>query len=166
MGKYFIMLCLAAVLVTGCSSNDPQKAVDPVEQRTPFSTIVEPHNAEQAEAGGDVVFVLGEMRNREKWTSFIQNVKKNQPDHVRVTMYTIEGDPIIHELTYDGTQFQSTYDATRDKYGSREEITTNTCKGLELTKVERGESLYVLTDCEKQNVFYIPNMQEEERSQE
>ncbi|WP_434753095.1 DUF4362 domain-containing protein [Paenibacillus amylolyticus] len=120
--------------------------------------MVEPHNGEQAEESGDVVFLLGEMRNREKWTSFMQNVKKNQPDHVRVTMYTIEGDPIIHELIYDGTLFQSTYDATRDKYGSREEITTNTCKGLELTKIERGESVYVLTDCEKQNGFYIPSL--------
>ncbi|WP_145415193.1 DUF4362 domain-containing protein [Paenibacillus xylanexedens] len=166
MGKYVMMLCLAVVLATGCSSNDSQQTADPVEKRSPFPAIVEPHNGEQAEESGDVVFLLGQMRNRDKWESFLQNVKKNQPDHVRVTMYTIEGDPIIHELIYDGTLFQSTYDATRDKYGSREEITTNTCKGLELTKIERGESVYVLTDCEKQNVFYIPNMQEEERSQD
>nr|WP_154984630.1 DUF4362 domain-containing protein [Paenibacillus xylanexedens] len=158
MGKYFIMLCLATVLVTGCSSNDPQQTVDPVEKRSPFPAIVEPHNGEQAEESGDVVFLLGEMRNRDKWESFMQNVKKNQPDHVRVTMYTIEGDPIIHELIYDGTLFQSTYDATRDTYGSREEIMTNTCNGLELTKVERGESVYVLTNCEKQNSFYFPKM--------
>lgn len=158
MGKYLLMLCLAVVLATGCSSNDPQQTVDPVEKISPFPAIVEPHNGEQAEESGDVVFLLGKMRNQDKWESFMQNVKKNQPDHVRVTMYTIEGDPIIHELIYDGTLFQSTYDATRDKYGSREEITSNTCKGLELTKVERGESVYVLTDCEKQNVFYIPKM--------
>ncbi|MDP9702310.1 DUF4362 domain-containing protein [Paenibacillus polysaccharolyticus] len=158
MGKYFIMLCLAVVLATGCSPNDPQQTVDPVEKRSPFPAIVEPHNGEQAEESGDVVFLHGEMRNQEKWESFLQNVKKDQPDHVRVTMYTIEGDPIIHELIYDGTLFQSTYDATRDKYGSREEIMTNTCKGLELTKMERGESVYVLTNCEKQNSFYFPKM--------
>lgn len=49
MGKYLIMLCLATVLVTGCSSNDPQQTVDPVEKKNPFPAIVEPHNGEQAE---------------------------------------------------------------------------------------------------------------------
>ena len=90
--------------------------------------------------------------------SLYAKCEKESTGSCPVTMYTIEGDPIIHELIYDGALFQSSYDATRDKYGSREEITSNTCKGLELTKVERGESVYVLTDCEKENVFYIPSM--------
>lgn len=70
MGKYLIMLCLATVLVTGCSSNDPQQTVDPVEKKNPFPAIVEPHNGEQAEESGDVVLLLGRCETERSGSLF------------------------------------------------------------------------------------------------
>lgn len=104
--------------------------------------IIEPHNPEQAEQSGDVVVLHGGIRNEDKWDTFMKNVKKKQQDQVRVTMYTIEGGPIIQELIYDGTAIQSTYDNS---------------KGIGTMKSEQGHIFYVLTGCEKEeNPFWMP----------
>nr|WP_145405894.1 DUF4362 domain-containing protein [Paenibacillus xylanexedens] len=157
MGKYVLMLFIAAALITGCSSNDKQQTLEVRENRTPFPPIIEPHNPEQAEESGDVVVLMGEMRNRVKWKKFVQNVKKHQPDQVRVTRYTIEGGPIIHELVYDGELIQSTYDDTRDMYGSRQNKTPNTCTGIGKMKDEPSRTFYILTGCEQESRFSIPS---------
>ncbi|MDM5279694.1 DUF4362 domain-containing protein [Paenibacillus silvae] len=157
MGKYVLMLFIAAVLITGCSSNDKQQTLEVRENRTPFPPIIEPHNPEQAEESGDVVVLMGEMRNRDKWKTFMQNVKKHQPDQVRVTRYTIEGGPIIHELVYDGELIQSTYDDTRDMYGSRQNKTPNTCAGISTMKSGGWRTFYILTGCEQESTFSIPS---------
>lgn len=156
MGKYVLMLCLAAMLVTGCSSK-VQQPMGESGAGAPFPAIIEPHNAEQAEESGDVVIQLGEIRNRDKWKSFMKNVKRNQPDQVRVTTYTIEGGPIIHGLVYDGKIIQTTYDNSRDMYGSGEVETTNTCTGIGTMKDKPWRTFYILTGCEKENIFSIPS---------
>ncbi|MEK3706476.1 DUF4362 domain-containing protein [Paenibacillus sp. FSL R7-0198] len=124
-----------------------------------FPEIIEPHNPEQAEQSGDVVVLHGGMRNGDKWDTFMKNVKKKQQDQVRVTMYTIEGGPIIQELIYDGTAIQSTYDNSRDAYGSKQGMKTDTCKGIRAMKSEQGHIFYVLTGCEKEeNPFWMPKL--------
>ncbi|WP_366290685.1 DUF4362 domain-containing protein [Paenibacillus sp. AN1007] len=157
MNKYIPMLCLAAVLMAGCSSNTPQQIAESGENSSPFPAVIEPHNPEQAEDSGDVVVLLGEMRNRDTWKNFMKNVKRHQPDQVRVTTYTIEGGPIIHELIYDGRVIQTTYDNSRDMYGSDETEKTNTCKGIGTTKDKPWRTFYILTGCEKENIFSIPS---------
>lgn len=63
---------------------------------------------------------------------------EKQQDQVRVTMYTIEGGPIIQGLIYDGTTIQSTYDNSRDAYGSKQGMKTDICKGIGTMKSEQG----------------------------
>ncbi|MDK8191267.1 DUF4362 domain-containing protein [Paenibacillus sp. UMB7766-LJ446] len=84
---------------------------------------------------------------------------EKRQDQVRVTMYTIEGGAIIYELIYDGSAIQSTYDGSRDAYGSKQGITTNTCKGIGTMKSEQGRVFYVLTGCEKErSTFSMPKL--------
>lgn len=84
---------------------------------------------------------------------------EKRQDQVRVTMYTIEGGAIIYELIYDGSAIQSTYDDSRDAYGSKQGITTNTCKGIGTMKSEQGRVFYMLTECEKEgSIFSIPKL--------
>ncbi|WP_413375555.1 DUF4362 domain-containing protein [Paenibacillus taichungensis] len=143
MKKVLLTLSLALMMLTACEANDP--TVDSPVVLNSFPEIIEPHNPEQAEQSGDVVVLLEGMRNKDKWKTFVKNVKNKQQDQVRVTMYTIEGGAIIYELIYDGKSIQSTYDNSRDAYGSKQGITTNTCKGIGTMKSEQGRVFYVLT---------------------
>ncbi|PQP83264.1 hypothetical protein C0Q44_00595 [Paenibacillus sp. PCH8] len=104
-----------------------------------------------------MVVLHGGIRNGGKWNTFMKKVENKQQDQVRVTKYTIEGGPIIYELIYDGTAIQSTYDDSRDLYGSKQGRTTDTCKGIWTMKSEQGNIFYVLTGCEKEeNPFSMP----------
>ncbi|SEK82701.1 DUF4362 domain-containing protein [Paenibacillus sp. OK003] len=155
MKRVLLTLSLALMLLTACKVND-QTVGSPVILNS-FPEIIEPHNPEQAEQSGDVVVLLEGMRNKDKWKTFVKNVKNKQQDQVRVTKYTIEGGAIIYELIYDGSAIQSTYDDSRDLYGSKQGITTNTCQGIGTMKSEQGRVFYVLTGCEKEgSTFSIP----------
>ncbi|WP_338591278.1 DUF4362 domain-containing protein [Paenibacillus sp. Y5S-9] len=157
MRKSMLILSLALMLLTACEANDPKTNASGITQA--FPEIIEPHNPEQAEQSGDVVVLHGGIRNEDKWDTFMKNVEKKQQDQVRVTMYTIEGGPIIQELIYDGTAIQSTYDNSRDAYGSKQGMKTDTCKGIGTMKSEQGHIFYVLTGCEKEeNPFWMPKL--------
>jgi hypothetical protein len=157
MRKSMHILSLALMLLTACETNNETMNV-PVSTYS-FPEIIEPHNREQAEQSGDVVVLYEGIRNGDKWTTFMKNVKNKQQDQVRVTMYTIEGGAIIHELIYDGQAIQSTYDDSRDLYGSKKGRTTNACKGIGTMKSEQGRVFYMLTECEKEgSIFSIPKL--------
>lgn len=157
MKRMLLTVLLVLIVLTACEAND-QKVDFPVMTKS-FPEIIEPHNPEQAEQSGDVVVLHGGMRNGDKWNTFMKNVEKKQQDQVRVTMYTIEGGPIIQELIYDGTTIQSTYDNSRDAYGSKQGMKTDTCKGIGTMKSEQGHTFYVLTGCEKEeNPFWMPKL--------
>ncbi|MEO2260989.1 DUF4362 domain-containing protein [Paenibacillus amylolyticus] len=145
------------MLLTACEADNPTTDAPGITQA--FPEIIEPHNPEQAEQSGDVVVLHGGMRNEDKWDTFMKNVKKKQQDQVRVTMYTIEGGAIIQELIYDGSAIQSTYDNSRDAYGSKQGVKTDTCKGIGTMKSEEGNVFYVLTGCEREeNAFSMPKL--------
>lgn len=157
MKRVLLTFLLVLIVLTACEAND-QKVDFPVMTKS-FPEIIEPHNPEQAEQSGDVVVLHGGMRNGDKWNTFMKNVENKQQDQVRVTMYTIEGGPIIQELIYDGTAIQSTYDNSRDAYGSKQGMKTDTCKGIGTMKSEQGRIFYVLTGCEKEeNPFWMPKL--------
>jgi hypothetical protein len=157
MKRVMLTLSLALMMLTACEAND--QTVDSPILMNSFSEIIEPHDPKQAEQSGDVVVLLDGMRNRDKWDTFMKNVKNKKHDQVRVTKYTIEGGAIIHELIYDGQAIQSTYDDSRDLYGSKQGITANTCKGIGTMKSEQGRVFYVLTECEKEgSTFSMPKL--------
>ncbi|MBW4081514.1 DUF4362 domain-containing protein [Paenibacillus sp. S150] len=111
----------------------------------------------EAAKRGDIVDHYGNFTNLERLDTFLENVQKQNKDRVRVTQYTIEGDPIFHNLTYDGTDIKYKFDNSQDAFG-RTEIRTSTCKGIDKAdnstvygsrKIEMVE--YSLVDCSGAN---------------
>jgi len=74
-----------------------------------------PYSSELALENGDVV----NGHNIEKLDMFIDNLKSSRSDWVRITVYTMEGDAIIHDLHYDNGNLTLFVDTTRDKFGTR-----------------------------------------------
>lgn len=97
----------------------------------------------------DIVDSHGEITNLEKFMEFIGNVKEGKEDKIRVVRYTIEGDPILHDLEFDGETITSKVDSTRDEFGSGK-VSTATCQSIDVIEThERTE--YTLTGCNKTN---------------
>jgi hypothetical protein len=93
----------------------------------------------------EVVETHGSLKNFQRLDLFVENVQNNKKDKVRLTRYTIEGDPIYHDLDYDGSKLTLTYDTTKDKFGQGE-VTTSDCKSIEKQESET-ETKYLLAGC-------------------
>ena len=64
--------------------------------------------------------------------------------------YTIEGDPIVTDLSYAGESLEVKFDSTRDKFGSGE-ITKISCGNL-IEEVNPTDTTYIAVGCT--DVFY------------
>ncbi|MTH55346.1 DUF4362 domain-containing protein [Bacillus mangrovi] len=99
----------------------------------------------------DVVDSHGEVTNYNKFIQFINNLNtgKDNKEKIRVVRYTNEGDPILHDLEYDGKKIISTIDRTRDEFGTQQ-VDTTSCKTID-SKEDEDKIEYVLSGCEKTN---------------
>ena len=128
-------LLLAILLISGCQNTDGQ-------------TSEKVNVASDSTPSGDVVERYGEIENFERFEEFKSNTEKGIQDKVTSVKYTTEGDPIFHQLDYDGVVIKSTIDTSKDHYGAGQ-IYHNTCIAIEV--VERIDATeYVLEDCEEE----------------
>jgi hypothetical protein len=126
--KYRILL-LALILITflsACNSrpsvNDPEVNID--------DTIEDMH---------------GKVKNAERLEKFYQNTLYGKKDNISIIRYTTEGDPIFHDLGFDGNEIKYTYDNSKDKFGEPD-IKSAFCKSLLTSMMENGNE-YSLQGC-------------------
>ncbi|MGO4109091.1 DUF4362 domain-containing protein [Paenibacillus sp. YAF4_2] len=177
MSKWILTLAAALVLLSGCSEKSgspgdnttnpttapaPGETVAPPAKPKAFPTVSDPYDADQAAANGDIVNVHGKMYNLDKWKLFLANLDMGMPDQVRITQYTIEGDPIFYELNYDGAEaITYTYDNSMDGFGSDLGRPSTVCRGIELKESKELGSHYELTGCDNNdtsNSFWFKNI--------
>ncbi|MCR8842342.1 DUF4362 domain-containing protein [Paenibacillus sp. SC116] len=144
--KKMIIIGLTALWLSACS--DLQGSNGRTDEN--FPKISRPYNSEQAIQNGDVVNVHGQLSNMDKWHQFLKNIEANKADKVRITQYTIEGDPIFYELIYNGESIHYTFDNSMDAYGSNQGRPSTTCKGMGTKKNEQGNEYYILKDCDNE----------------
>ena len=118
--KKAIWVVLTLILISGCSFNPSDE---------------------------DIVDSHGEITNIEKFMEFVENVNQGREDKIRVVRYTIEGDPLLHDLEYDGENITSTTDTTRDEFGDGS-VSTATCKSINVEETDETTD-YILSGCDK-----------------
>ena len=96
-------LCLALVLLlSACSpaalQNTPDTADTPVEV-TDCGEYIDRH---------------GEITGAEARDQFLSAVESGSPADIRIIQYTIEGDPVTIDVSFDGKTFISTQDTTAE----------------------------------------------------
>lgn len=129
---------------------------------TNFPKITKPYHPDIAVENGDVVNVHGKLSNIEKWQTFVKNLESNNPDKVRITQYTIEGDPIFYELSYHGELINYTFDNSMDAYGSDLKRPSTECTGLDVQQTEDERDGFVLKGCDNTqtgNTFWFEKAQ-------
>jgi hypothetical protein len=94
----------------------------------------------------DIVNTHGNVENLGRFEEFYENVRNGKEENIRIVFYTEEGDPILHDIRFDGTVFKSVMDTRRDKFGQGK-VHTFTCTNIEYTNGEMAENVYRLVDC-------------------
>ncbi|MFC4411807.1 DUF4362 domain-containing protein [Chungangia koreensis] len=118
--RFFIFV--AFLFLTGCNQSD-----EPLSGKTPYE-----HEKGEYEVSEEDIVLRGKGSvNRERLEEFIQHVKEGTQDEVRVIRYTEEGDPIIDDLTFDGSKITATHDTRWDHFGAPD-ITEQTCESIQL----------------------------------
>lgn len=148
--RWAIMLLLLAVIF-GCSdSRKPdaegtRKPPAAASTKTPAGNDPadpkEPSAIDPAAEGADVVDIHGMVKNRELLDAFIDRSEGSQ----RLIRYTIEGDPIYHDLTYKNGRVELRVDTSEDKFGQGE-VRTYTCGKITREETDTFIS-YKLTGC-------------------
>lgn len=101
----------------------------------------------KAIANGDVVY-FNETYNLDTFQRFIANVETQQPDSIRITGYTEEGDALIKDLKFDGEAIHYTYDNSRDKHGGKNKGKhKDICTTITAEQSEEWGYNYIISDC-------------------
>ncbi|MFC7062902.1 DUF4362 domain-containing protein [Halobacillus seohaensis] len=99
------------------------------------------------EKDSDVVESQGQIKNIQYLDDFIKDVDQREKTEVRVIQYTMEGDPIVTDLQFDGEVIKYKHDSTKDQFGSGEVVKSN-CS--EISRKDRtNETVYELICGEK-----------------
>ncbi len=109
------------------------------------------YRTDRAEKNGDVIQGPGGTINIQVWHRFMEQVEQAHPASVQLALYTAEGDPIFHNLEYDGRSIHYLFDNSEDGYGSPDKV-FDTCERIlsEPRRVEKSGwtgAVYRLAGC-------------------
>ncbi|WP_231584107.1 DUF4362 domain-containing protein [Domibacillus indicus] len=108
----------------------------------------EAYSSEEAVKRGDVAVVLEEVKNADRWAVFLENMSEKKADNVRITGYTLEGDPIFQDLEFDGKVIAYRYDNSNDEFaGEGKGVETDVCKTIIETKKAEGKMAFTAAGC-------------------
>jgi len=126
--RIHLLLGVGILILAGCASND--------------------YSSEEAVKNGDIV-TTPERANIDRFNTFLKRVDEKEPDTIRITGYTTEGDAILEDITYDGKQFVYSLDSSRDEHGSQtDDRDKEICQNLEQQTTDGGNT-FTLTDCKE-----------------
>lgn len=109
-----IFLTLIIGLTVGCQS---KKFIKEGIDKPSEETVERTYSIKEVLEYGDIINIHGSILNDEKLDVFLENINNKIEDQIKIVQYTIEGDPIIVEVIYDGKELTYIYDNTRDNFG-------------------------------------------------
>jgi hypothetical protein len=132
--RFTFILISVLMILSACGTNSSVK--EPGQASNNLNSV----------ENNEIVNTHGNVKNLNRLDIFVENVEAKKSDEIKITHYTIEGDPIYDTVTFDEKQLKITNDSSEDKFGSGETF-TYTCKNL--TKNESDTELeYLLIDCD------------------
>lgn len=87
---------------------------------------------------------------------FINNFQNNNRDYIRITSYTLEGDPVFRELQFDGKDIQYKYDNSKHAYGGNDKgIKQDICKKITQQDEAKKFIYYYISGCSNNNRYFL-----------
>ncbi|WP_033541799.1 DUF4362 domain-containing protein [Planococcus sp. CAU13] len=144
MKQLMVLLLVSGLILAGCQAGEEQASPAP-----PKTTEQEPaKSAFSPLPAVDVIEVTssGEAENLNRFYVFLESAEAKEPDHIQIRQFTTEGDPVTKDIKFDGSEFKSILDTSRDQYGPRG-VAEAVCDELTVTETaERTD--YQLEGCE------------------
>ncbi|WP_442637381.1 DUF4362 domain-containing protein [Rossellomorea marisflavi] len=120
------------------------------------------YNSDEAIERGDVVVQNG-VENPGPFIEFVKSVEDKNEATLRITGYTKEGDPVFHDVEYDGSEFGFSFDNSHDKFGGEDiGVTTDTCTEMEQRETPNDEIGFYLTGCSKEKEHRLLELSKEQ----
>ncbi|MGI8316322.1 DUF4362 domain-containing protein [Halobacillus mangrovi] len=126
------------IVLIGCGMTTP------VEETTQTTELEEERSEKEAEKPEipEDSSLKNELENQKKLEDFMEKVKKGAPAKVRITRYTVEGDPIYTDLAFNKESIEFKRDTRRDKQGNGQVI-ERICQSIKKEE-ELGKTVYFL----------------------
>ncbi|MCL6574018.1 MAG: DUF4362 domain-containing protein [Bacillus sp. (in: Bacteria)] len=131
MLKKIVFIAFLFTFLAGCQLDKVDLENEPTKSRQPTTN--------------EVRDIHGMIENSERLDLFVDNVQSEKKDKVRLIRYTTEGDPIFHDLDYNGSKLTFTLDTTKDKFGQGNVI-SNDCQSIQRLESDT-ETKYLLEGC-------------------
>ncbi|MCM3745192.1 DUF4362 domain-containing protein [Sporosarcina luteola] len=101
------------------------------------------YDSEKAVKNGDVINMNGPIFNFDRFQHFLESVEEDEVASVRITNYTLEGNPTLYNLSFDGAEFDLEIDQSKNKErGDNPRKMSMSC--TELVEDE-GQQLFIYT---------------------
>ncbi|MFC5602791.1 DUF4362 domain-containing protein [Sporosarcina koreensis] len=118
--KLYFLLLLGLSLLAGCS-----------------------YDSEKAVKNGDVINMHGPVFNFDRFTQFLDRVEAKETASVRITNYTLDGNPTLYNLSFDGSVFDLEIDRSKNKdRGDSPRKLSMSCTEL---VADEGQQLFIYT---------------------
>ena len=123
------------------------------------------YDSEKAVKNGDVINMHGPVYNFPRFERFLDNIEAKEATSVRIANYTLEGNPTLYNLSFDGSVFDLEIDRSKNKDRGDSPAKVNmTCSEL---VTEEGQQLliYTLEGCQQDSPvesFTILNVMKEQ----
>ncbi|QST01161.1 DUF4362 domain-containing protein [Pontibacillus sp. ALD_SL1] len=141
--KMFVMIGTLLFILSGCQLNENNPGFESSENTGQTNA------PEYVQSPEDIVDMHGDITNVDMFYAFLERVDQGIEDEIRVVTYTTEGDPMLHDLKYDGEVIHSTIDTRRDSFGAGN-VNKATCESIKMDKSEERTS-YELSGCDQTN---------------
>jgi len=101
------------------------------------------YDSETAAKNGDVINMHGPVYNFPRFERFLDNIDAKERASVRITNYTLQGDPTLYNLSFDGFLFNLEIDRSKNKDRGDSPTKVNiSCSEL---VSEEGQQLFTYT---------------------
>lgn len=115
------------------------------EIKAELNKIPKDYSSDMATEDGNFVVVHGSVKSDiDILNKFAEDSQSGKEASIVIVQYTIEGDPIIMKIIYDGSKYYGVKDNTRDEFGIAE-YTESEFKHLKIFE-EDNEKIYYLLD--------------------
>lgn len=101
------------------------------------------YDSEKAVKNGDVINMNGPIFNFDRFEQFLESVKADEAAFVRIANYTLEGNPTLYDLSFNGSEFE--LEIVRSKNKERGDNPTKVNMSCTDLVSEEGQQLFIYT---------------------
>jgi beta-lactamase regulating signal transducer with metallopeptidase domain len=126
------------------SNEELQLPEKPSNEYTELEKLPVVYNSQLALQNGDVVYTHTKSINSSRLEEFYKAYKLEKVERffkVRIVLYTVEGDAVIHDLTMNNKEVKLVVDNTRDKFSRTEDRVRTEYEISDITRIENNSSI-------------------------